>query len=650
MSYQGSNPKWKTGGFTPQSSIPTSPREGDVYRDDGTNKAKGLYEYKNGAWVALGSSSASGINYVTNGDASQGVTGWATYADAAGVSPVDGTGGSPTVTFTANTSSPLRGTADFVLTKDAANRQGEGASYDFTIDNADFATPMRISFNYKASANFSYTNQDVRVFVYSKDGTALIPVTPAVLDGSGKFVGEFQTEASPNNDYRLIFHVATTNATAYTLNVDQIQCGPSQLMYANLQDRQYALTVSGPTGWATTSAVGIPYKTKDGAWRLRFNIHGTFTSASTGAVTISGVTYKTGIVQAVTATTSTSSYIVYCEADSSAISFSLSANATQIQLSGDLYLNAMPTWATDFYPVQIGDNAETRIVASGAYKTATQTITAGSPAVVVFETKRLDTHAAFNTTTGVFTAPVSGYYRATANVNVIMGATAADNIEARFLKNGTGSSIGTSSLNSLVANKVYTLPPQAIVQLNAGETLSVQVSAVLQNVTIGYTGATNDVSSFYVERVSGPATIAAAEKVAARYLLSSSSSNISIAATSTEIIDFDTKSFDTHAAVTAGASWKFTAPRTGYYRISSSIVLSAVAVSKSLYLFMYKNGSQAGKSFVLTAATADCGITYAGMVQLNAGEYVDIRIYNGDASARNLDTTATSWSIDIDSI
>jgi hypothetical protein len=62
--------------------------------------------------------------------------------------------------------------------------------------------------------------------------------------------------------------------------------------------RQYSLTVTG-TNWTTTRAVGLPYQTQDGLWRLKFNIWGT-TSSPASSITdlaVTGVTFKTGIYQ-----------------------------------------------------------------------------------------------------------------------------------------------------------------------------------------------------------------------------------------------------------------------------------------------------------------------------------------------------------------
>ncbi|MEO6078066.1 MAG: hypothetical protein ABIP54_04730, partial [Candidatus Andersenbacteria bacterium] len=49
-------------------------------------------------WEILGSTSGN-KNYITNNEGVLDTTGWVTYADAAGQNPVDGTGGSPTVTW-----------------------------------------------------------------------------------------------------------------------------------------------------------------------------------------------------------------------------------------------------------------------------------------------------------------------------------------------------------------------------------------------------------------------------------------------------------------------------------------------------------------------------------------------------------------------
>lgn len=66
MSFIGQNPKWKTGGFKPQSTDPANPQEGDVFRSDGTTRRKGLLEYNGSAWIPLIPSPSK--NYILNGN------------------------------------------------------------------------------------------------------------------------------------------------------------------------------------------------------------------------------------------------------------------------------------------------------------------------------------------------------------------------------------------------------------------------------------------------------------------------------------------------------------------------------------------------------------------------------------------------------
>jgi hypothetical protein len=146
-------------------------------------------------------------NYVKNGGAESGRAGWVTYADAAAASPVDCTGGSPSSTWTVSATTPLSGAYSFLWTHSANNRQGEGASYAFTIDTADQARLESISFDYEvASGTFvggvvpiggaTAVDSDLEVYVYDVTNSTLTqPSNFRLLQNSGKstFQGTFQT-------------------------------------------------------------------------------------------------------------------------------------------------------------------------------------------------------------------------------------------------------------------------------------------------------------------------------------------------------------------------------------------------------------------------------------------------------------------------
>lgn len=199
-------------------------------------KADGKFYNLNSSGVekALGSGSgAGGINYASDLFDGTATTGLATYQDLSQATPVDGTGGAPvSISFALNTTTPLRGTSSQRISKAAADARGEGVSWNFTLDAADYegGKPVYVTFKYKTSAN--YANGDVRMFVYDRDGAQLLNLVSVSNDGSllsaqntSTFVGVFYPNSS-NNDYRLIFHVTTTNTSAWTIDFIDLTVGP----------------------------------------------------------------------------------------------------------------------------------------------------------------------------------------------------------------------------------------------------------------------------------------------------------------------------------------------------------------------------------------------------------------------------------------
>lgn len=214
----------------------------EFFYDSGDSR----WKQQSGSGSGTGSGSGGDLfkNYISNGNASS-TTGWSTYADAAGSEPVNGTGGSPNVTFTVNTSSPIDGTKDFKLSKDAANRQGEGVSYDFTTGSVFSNSRFKLSFAYDGSANFvAGENSDVRIFLYDVTNSVLIrPVRKELFVGAGTYESVWDTTSSTS--YRLIFHVATTNASAWDLQFKFVVTGPGKIFTGpNLEDFKLDTAVS----------------------------------------------------------------------------------------------------------------------------------------------------------------------------------------------------------------------------------------------------------------------------------------------------------------------------------------------------------------------------------------------------------------------
>lgn len=117
----------------------------------------------------------------------------------------------------------------------------------------------------------------------------------------------------------------------------------------NIQpDYQYPLTVTG-TNWTTVRAVGVPYKTGDGSYRMKVNINGTTTSQTTNTLTITGVVFKniTNFYQSLCiGGDANTNYRGYCSPNAATLVVQSGANVLDWRISGDVELESKPSWAT----------------------------------------------------------------------------------------------------------------------------------------------------------------------------------------------------------------------------------------------------------------------------------------------------------------
>lgn len=181
------------------------------------------------AWDAIPAATAIATVAIT-GTASnrQYITGSNLLANGGDTAPTNGTGGTPVgLTFTRNTINPLSGNADFLLTKDAASREGMGVSTDFSIDNADKGELFQVSFAYDSASGMTFgLNSDLRIWIYDVTNAVLLPLAPrSTLIGPTStivdFVGEF-TASTTSTEYRLIFHIGTPSTVAWSINFDEV--------------------------------------------------------------------------------------------------------------------------------------------------------------------------------------------------------------------------------------------------------------------------------------------------------------------------------------------------------------------------------------------------------------------------------------------
>jgi hypothetical protein len=215
----------------------------------------------------LGLNSSFVLATPTDRDAESSVGNWIAYADAAGTSPVDMTGGSPTATaISRNTVSPLNGTGNFVLsTSFVGSVQGEGVSCVVHVPPAYRGTVLEFGFAYTATGTF--VEDDFRLFAY--DVTNSTVITPY---SAGKILGAGPSKASaifpiPTNcaQLRVGIHIAAaTGVGAPTISFDDVYVTPHVSSYGMAGSDVISFT---PTGSHTTN---ISYAGR--YWRVGDNL------------------------------------------------------------------------------------------------------------------------------------------------------------------------------------------------------------------------------------------------------------------------------------------------------------------------------------------------------------------------------------------
>jgi hypothetical protein len=220
-----------------------------------------------------------GINYIDNFDAEVNTSGWATYADVAGVKPVDGTGGTANITWTRSTSLPLQDVASFLLTKDAANRQGEGVSNAFTLTQGHFAEPQVCRMYVLPDSN--YVDESLEIFIYDVTNSKLIPCTPSKIQKTGlaeRQYFEFQTSAN-GTSYRLIIHCNSTTVTAYTVKFDMVEIGPTEFHYGS-QISDWVGYTPVTQGLGTIASVDVKWRRVGDSLEIQGNLTAGTSTAS----------------------------------------------------------------------------------------------------------------------------------------------------------------------------------------------------------------------------------------------------------------------------------------------------------------------------------------------------------------------------------
>jgi hypothetical protein len=162
---------------------------------------------------------------------------WATFANTTpGYYPDGGmTGGSPVgVAISRSTANPLDGSASLLITKDAANRQGEGCSVPFNVQPAYQGAEATITCALRVVSG-AIVQGDVKFFVYNvTTGELITPYNNDVIVGP-TLLATFPTTARAatpaNQQYRLGIYFASTSTSAVSLQADDFSVSPGVAAY-----------------------------------------------------------------------------------------------------------------------------------------------------------------------------------------------------------------------------------------------------------------------------------------------------------------------------------------------------------------------------------------------------------------------------------
>lgn len=570
--------------------------------------------------------------------------------------------GTSSITFSAFTketmsvasSGQLAGSYSLSVASSGATVAGLGiVSNSYAIDTEDQAKVMTVKFYYTpssgaANCNFSGTSSNSFAWaIYDVTNSTWLSsqgnFNLVQSSGSGYVTGTCQMGASTAN-IRLCVYNANATSGAATLVIDDFYVGPQTAPSGPAMGDwiSYTPTLSG---FGTTSGLSAFYK------RIGDSIFiiGNFTTG-TVASSVASISLPSGLSIDSTKltnnnTTSAAGNILgraaqpvspnyqnryYNIVSATGTSTSVAYVSDNLGDSGGSFLQPVASasgamsnttaFTFEFYAPVTGwssntvmsADTDTRLTAAAYGLTTAYTPTSNT--ATKYDTQLYDTNAAYSTSTGLYTVPVSGKYRISVNGQISTGST-----DFYLVKNGTA----VGNLFSVTSGSASGSSGSMSVIVNAGDTLGIYQDSAHQFLGTGTQGYSN---WFSIERLSGPAVVTATESVNARYFASSSSVTSSYAN-----VVYSTKDFDSHNAYSSGT---YTVPVTGKYQINAAVFVTGNANAEIHFTGIFVNGTQKSLSqYDSGGALQDAPQLISDILACNAGDLITIKVKSATATA-----------------
>lgn len=558
-------------------------------------------------------------NYIRYNDASTNkTTGWSlgtatlTSAFPSGT-PTFGSGANANLSLTTTATNPLSNGYSYSYASSAATTAGDFLASDaFTVDASDQAKVLNISFNYQvASGTVDMSGTSSNSFgIAIYDVTASAWIMPAGVwnlvqsSGVGRATATFQTTSS-STQYRLVVFNATATSGAVTLKFDDFYVGPQiETRGPAMSDWQdYTPTTQG---FGTISANNSIWRRNGSNLEIKVKFQaGTVTANEarvgfpTGLTSTSTLPSPHVVGVFTTAHLTGASMYILAEPSVTYVTFSLSSASfnSQAKLQGSQLIGSNVI-VTLFASIPIAGWSSNTVMSHDTDTRVVAAIVTGDPASatsgnpIIVPTVGYDSHASYNATTGRYTCPVSGIYKM---FGALQSASSATTLT--IYKNA----VSTALAGNLDSNGEATFC--GAVNCVAGDIIDLRPG--------GTVDATN--MTLNIERLSGPAVVAASETVSASY---QDTSGQSVTANTTNYT-YNTKLWDTHGMYSAGL---FTVPISGKYLVTFAEYVSS---GTNPDIRLYKNGSIA-QAICRQSAT---GVVFSGTVTVaaKAGDTLSIR-------------------------